>query len=102
MVDCIRKTVKSEGPLGLYKGVGSPLAGLAIINAVLFVTYGNSKHFVKNNITIGSHSSRTDPRDPTQMSIAQYFLTGSIVGGKLNKYINHINNNNNPINNCTN
>jgi hypothetical protein len=36
------------------------------------------------------------------MSIAQYFLTGSIVGGKLNKYINHINNNNNPINNCTN
>jgi solute carrier family 25 carnitine/acylcarnitine transporter 20/29 len=80
MVDCVRKTVKSEGPLGLYKGVGSPLAGLAIINAVLFVTYGNSKHFVKNNITIGSQSSRTDPRDPTQMSIAQYFLTGSIVG----------------------
>lgn len=102
MVDCVRKTVKSEGLLGLYKGVGSPLAGLAIINAVLFVTYGNSKHFVKNNITIGSQASRTDPRDPTQMSIAQYFFTGSIVGGTLNKHINHLNSSNKRMNNCTN
>jgi solute carrier family 25 carnitine/acylcarnitine transporter 20/29 len=79
-IDCTIKTIKGEGPLALYKGVGSPLAGLTFLNAVLFVTYGYWKHVVKTYVPIGSERSRNDPRDPQKMSIAQYFLTGALVG----------------------
>eukprot|EP00698_Gefionella_okellyi_P007425 TRINITY_DN1810_c0_g1_i2.p1 TRINITY_DN1810_c0_g1~~TRINITY_DN1810_c0_g1_i2.p1 ORF type:complete len:316 (+),score=43.58 TRINITY_DN1810_c0_g1_i2:76-948(+) len=47
MVDCIRKTVRSEGFLGLYKGVQSPLVGVAALNAIVFASYGQSCKFLK-------------------------------------------------------
>mmetsp|Transcript_1620 Transcript_1620/g.4280 ORF Transcript_1620/g.4280 Transcript_1620/m.4280 type:complete len:278 (-) Transcript_1620:1054-1887(-) len=40
-MDAVRKTVASEGLFGgLYKGMGAPLATVAVFNAVLFATNG--------------------------------------------------------------
>lgn len=35
-MDAVRQTLAAEGPRGLYKGMGAPLAIVAALNAVLF------------------------------------------------------------------
>ncbi|KAG0263507.1 hypothetical protein BG011_008678 [Mortierella polycephala] len=42
-MDCLRKTINNEGFLGLYKGMASPLIGVAAVNALLFAAYSNFK-----------------------------------------------------------
>ncbi|KAF9402402.1 hypothetical protein BGZ94_004943 [Podila epigama] len=42
-MDCLRKTIQNEGFLGLYKGMASPLVGVAAVNALLFAAYSNLK-----------------------------------------------------------
>ncbi|KAL2612497.1 hypothetical protein R1flu_024189 [Riccia fluitans] len=39
-MDAVKKTVAAEGPRGLYKGMGAPLATVAVFNAVLFTSRG--------------------------------------------------------------
>ncbi|CAM6120412.1 unnamed protein product [Calypogeia fissa] len=39
-IDAVKKTVASEGFKGLYKGMGAPLATVAVFNAVLFTSRG--------------------------------------------------------------
>lgn len=41
--DCLKSTIKLEGPLALFKGMGSPIVGVAFVNAVLFSAYGVGK-----------------------------------------------------------
>ncbi|KAJ2307559.1 hypothetical protein IWW55_000907 [Coemansia sp. RSA 2706] len=38
-MDCLVKTVRNEGFLGLYKGMASPLVGIAAVNSLLFWAY---------------------------------------------------------------
>lgn len=47
MIDCFKKTLGWEGPLGLYKGVASPLIGQMLFNAVQFCAYGQAKKLVQ-------------------------------------------------------
>lgn len=47
--DCLLQTIKREGILGLYKGMASPLAGISIVNAVLFSAYGWMKNVQSSN-----------------------------------------------------
>ncbi|KAJ1752951.1 hypothetical protein LPJ78_003631 [Coemansia sp. RSA 989] len=42
-IDCLLKTVKNEGVLGLYKGMASPLVGIAAVNSLLFWAYSYGK-----------------------------------------------------------
>ncbi|XP_044267250.1 mitochondrial basic amino acids transporter [Tribolium madens] len=42
-VDCFRKLVTKDGLRGLYRGMTSPLAGVAAINAIVFGVYGNTQ-----------------------------------------------------------
>ncbi|KAJ1850895.1 hypothetical protein LPJ73_003236, partial [Coemansia sp. RSA 2703] len=42
-VDCLVKTVRSEGVAGLYKGMASPLVGIAAVNSLLFWAYSTGK-----------------------------------------------------------
>eukprot|EP01113_Clastostelium_recurvatum_P031725 TRINITY_DN3993_c0_g1_i2.p1 TRINITY_DN3993_c0_g1~~TRINITY_DN3993_c0_g1_i2.p1 ORF type:complete len:298 (+),score=57.71 TRINITY_DN3993_c0_g1_i2:69-962(+) len=65
--DCFRKTVSQEGFMGLYKGIQSPLVGLAVMNSVMFLAYGQAKAFL-----------HTDPARP--LSIAQLTLAGGLAG----------------------
>ncbi|XP_047342601.1 mitochondrial carnitine/acylcarnitine carrier-like protein [Impatiens glandulifera] len=39
-IDAVKKTIASEGPGGLYKGMGAPLATVAAFNALLFTVRG--------------------------------------------------------------
>ncbi|KAJ2462365.1 hypothetical protein GGI03_004517 [Coemansia sp. RSA 2337] len=42
-IDCLARTVRSEGIRGLYKGMASPLAGCAAVNSLLFWAYSYGK-----------------------------------------------------------
>jgi len=42
-MDCIRKICAKEGARGLYRGMSSPLSGVAAINAVVFGVFGNAQ-----------------------------------------------------------
>jgi len=61
------KTImKEEGPWAVYKGVQSPLVGMALLNSVLFLSYGQAKALIQ--------------KDNEHLTIPQYFLCGMFVG----------------------
>jgi solute carrier family 25 carnitine/acylcarnitine transporter 20/29 len=43
VLDCFWKTIKAEGPLGLYKGIAAPLAGTVPMYALCFTGYDFGK-----------------------------------------------------------
>ncbi|WOL06298.1 mitochondrial carnitine/acylcarnitine carrier-like protein [Canna indica] len=47
-MDAVRQTVAAEGPRGLYKGMGSPLATVAALNAVLFTVRGQMEALLRS------------------------------------------------------
>ncbi|XP_071314906.1 mitochondrial carnitine/acylcarnitine carrier protein-like [Trachinotus anak] len=65
--DCFRKTVSKEGILGLYKGMGAPLAGVAPMMAISFFGFG-----------LGKQLQQTDPDKP--LTHTQIFLSGCLAG----------------------
>lgn len=60
---CLKSIVAKESVRGLYKGMASPMAGVAAVNAIVFGVYGN----------IQRHSSNPD-------ALKTHFLAGSIAG----------------------
>jgi len=58
--------MKEEGTMAIYKGVQSPLIGMALMNSVLFLSYGQAKAFLQTG------------NEP--LTIPQYFLCGAFVG----------------------
>ncbi|KAJ2721352.1 hypothetical protein GGI07_004022 [Coemansia sp. Benny D115] len=65
-VDCLVKTVKSEGVRGLYKGMASPLVGIAAVNSLLFWAYESGK--------------RLQTGGSTQATLAQVAIAGAGAG----------------------
>uniref|UniRef100_A0A0D9XMU0 Mitochondrial carnitine/acylcarnitine carrier-like protein n=1 Tax=Leersia perrieri TaxID=77586 RepID=A0A0D9XMU0_9ORYZ len=47
-VDAVKQTVAAEGPRGLYKGMGAPLATVAAFNAVLFTVRGQMEALLRS------------------------------------------------------
>ncbi|KAL9242695.1 hypothetical protein vseg_016671 [Gypsophila vaccaria] len=47
-VDAVRQTVAAEGARGLYKGMGAPLATVAVFNAVLFTVRGRMEAYLRS------------------------------------------------------
>lgn len=47
-MDAVKQTVASEGPRGLYKGMGVPLATVAAFNAVLFSARGQMEALLRS------------------------------------------------------
>ena len=70
MVDCARKTIKSEGFTGLYKGVSSPLMGQMFFRATLFGSFGQAKRYLA---TRPDGSTRT-------LSPIDFYLAGAVTG----------------------
>jgi len=66
--DCFYKTLKWEGPRGLYSGIQSPLLGQMFFRAVLFTAYGEAKWFF----------SREGKK---RMDVIEYFYAGGIAWG---------------------
>jgi len=52
--DCLSQIVNKEGARGLYKGMSSPLLGVAGINAITFGAYGNVLRALPNPDSISS------------------------------------------------
>ncbi|XP_034027939.1 mitochondrial carnitine/acylcarnitine carrier protein [Thalassophryne amazonica] len=65
--DCLRKTVSKEGLLGLYKGMGAPLAGVAPMMAISFFGFA-----------LGKQLQQADPGK--SLTYAQVFLSGCLAG----------------------
>ncbi|XP_034445725.1 mitochondrial carnitine/acylcarnitine carrier protein-like isoform X2 [Hippoglossus hippoglossus] len=65
--DCFRKTVSKEGILGLYRGMGAPLAGVAPMMAISFFGFG-----------LGKQLQQTDPGQ--LLTPSQIFLSGCLAG----------------------
>ncbi|KAM8862770.1 mitochondrial carnitine/acylcarnitine carrier protein-like isoform 1-T1 [Spinachia spinachia] len=65
--DCFRKTVSKEGVLGLYRGMGAPLAGVAPMMAISFFGFG-----------LGKQLQQTDANTPHTHT--QLFLSGCLAG----------------------
>ena len=53
--DCIKSLFVKEGIRGLYKGMSSPLMGVAAINAIVFGVYGNTQRHFTNPDSLTSH-----------------------------------------------
>ncbi|KAF8689194.1 hypothetical protein HU200_041980 [Digitaria exilis] len=66
-IDAVRQTLAAEGPRGLYKGMGAPLATVAAFNAVLFTVRGQMEAVL-----------RSDPGAP--LSVAQQVVAGAGAG----------------------
>ncbi|KAK7386670.1 hypothetical protein VNO78_27005 [Psophocarpus tetragonolobus] len=47
--DAVKQTIAAEGPRGLYKGMGAPLATVAAFNAVLFTVRGQMETLVRSH-----------------------------------------------------
>ncbi|XP_065878983.1 mitochondrial carnitine/acylcarnitine carrier-like protein [Euphorbia lathyris] len=48
-MDAVRQTLAAEGPRGLYKGMGAPLATVAAFNAVLFTVRGQMEGLLRSH-----------------------------------------------------
>ncbi|XP_064161871.1 mitochondrial carnitine/acylcarnitine carrier protein [Anguilla rostrata] len=65
--DCLRKTLSKEGVLGLYRGMGAPLLGVAPMMAISFFGFG-----------LGKQLLQPDPRAP--LTSQQVYLSGMLAG----------------------
>ncbi|KAM3402905.1 hypothetical protein ACQJBY_006604 [Aegilops geniculata] len=56
-MDAVKQTISAEGPRGLYKGMGAPLATVAAFNAVLFTVRGQMEALLRSEpgaaLTVG-------------------------------------------------
>lgn len=53
--DCFTKVVKNESVSALYKGMSSPMAGVAAVNAIVFGVYGNIQRRLPDPNSLTSH-----------------------------------------------
>lgn len=66
-LDCMKKTLKNEGPKGFYKGMGAPLAGVAPIFAISFMGYRVGKQIF-------------GPKEADKFTYINYFSAGAFSG----------------------
>jgi len=66
-IHAFQTIIKEEGTSAVYKGVQSPLVGMALMNSVLFLCNGQAKAFLQG-----------DSEEP--LTIGQLFLCGAFVG----------------------
>ncbi|KAF8118537.1 hypothetical protein N665_0004s0022 [Sinapis alba] len=66
-IDAVKQTVAAEGPKGLYKGMGAPLATVAALNAVLFTVRGQMEGLLRSDLGV-------------PLTISQQFVCGAGAG----------------------
>lgn len=53
--DCLKKIVAKESVRGLYRGLSSPMGGVAFVNAIVFGVYGNVQRNMDNPTSLKAH-----------------------------------------------
>jgi hypothetical protein len=72
-LDCVRQTVRAEGALSLYKGMGSPLSTAPLVNAVVFASFATAKDALQR--------FRTEPgQAPRPLELGDICLAGGVAG----------------------
>ncbi|XP_072986204.1 mitochondrial carnitine/acylcarnitine carrier-like protein [Typha latifolia] len=66
-IDAVKQTLAAEGPRGLYKGMGAPLATVAAFNALLFTVRGQMEGLL-----------RSEPGAP--LTVNQQVVCGGVAG----------------------
>ncbi|KAK9303324.1 hypothetical protein QLX08_004924 [Tetragonisca angustula] len=61
--DCFRTILAKESVAGLYRGISSPLAGVTLVNAVIFGVYGETRRHI-----------------PDPNSLSSCFVSGALAG----------------------
>ncbi|KAE8731942.1 Mitochondrial carnitine/acylcarnitine carrier-like protein [Hibiscus syriacus] len=69
-MDSVKQTLATEGPKGLYKGMGAPLATVAAMNAVLFTVRGQMEALL-----------RSEPGSP--LTVNQQVIAGAGAGAAV-------------------
>ncbi|CAA6667052.1 unnamed protein product [Spirodela intermedia] len=80
-MDAVKQTISAEGPRGLYKGMGAPLATVAAFNAVLFTVRGQMESLLRSEPVLqaqsalaGSGSSSTAVKYSGPMDVAKHVM----------------------------
>ncbi|KAI9324840.1 mitochondrial carrier domain-containing protein [Zopfochytrium polystomum] len=89
-LDCFLRSVRSEGFLGLYKGLSAPLVGSMIENSGLFLAYNQVQALVRalsspERITFDDHArsnghNHNQHKEQAPLSVAQLALCGVLSG----------------------
>jgi solute carrier family 25 carnitine/acylcarnitine transporter 20/29 len=85
-VDCFFRIIRNEGMKGLYKGLGSPMLSLTILNSISFGIYGESKRLIHKcfynspQSSSSSSFSRISASNNLELLPSHYSLAGAIVG----------------------
>jgi solute carrier family 25 carnitine/acylcarnitine transporter 20/29 len=73
----VKQTLAAEGPKGLYKGMGAPLATVAVFNAVLFTARGQMEALLRDapgaHLTVGQQMIAGTP-NLLIPSLSHYFF----------------------------
>lgn len=85
---CLTSLVRKEGIRGVYRGISSPLAGVAAINAVVFGVYGNTQRFLNNSDALAAHFaagaiaglSQSVLCSPMELAKTRIQITGDRIG----------------------
>lgn len=77
-MDAVKQTLAAEGPKGLYKGMGAPLATVAVFNAVLFTARGQMEALLRDapgaHLTVGQQMIAGECRVPSLYRAGMYGL----------------------------
>ncbi|OXU26940.1 hypothetical protein TSAR_013830, partial [Trichomalopsis sarcophagae] len=66
---CFRTLIKQDSVSGLYRGMSSPMAGVAVINAIVFGVYGQTQKFLNDGLPPNSDHQ-----------LGGHFLAGASAG----------------------
>ncbi|KAJ2936815.1 hypothetical protein H1R20_g272, partial [Candolleomyces eurysporus] len=78
-IDCLAKTFKNEGFLGLYRGLPAPVFGAMAENASLFLAYEQFKSLIRNTVLHDSSSSSTNAPLPLQYNALAAAGAGAVT-----------------------
>ena len=77
-VDCLQRTVRTEGVSGLLKGLSAPLVMAGALNAILFSVNGTCKRVVAG-CARGAYPLRSNLPTPSESAAPQSVWTGRPV-----------------------
>eukprot|EP00761_Pharyngomonas_kirbyi_P001954 gb/GECH01001958.1/.p1 GENE.gb/GECH01001958.1/~~gb/GECH01001958.1/.p1 ORF type:complete len:376 (+),score=79.15 gb/GECH01001958.1/:1-1128(+) len=88
-MDCFGQTIKKEGFFGLFKGMSSPLAGVAAVNAVLFTSYGQASEYLLGRRHRENARLSAQGTDDSQLNVSnELTVNESIIAGSFAGFVN--------------
>lgn len=71
---CFQSIIAKDSFRGLYKGISSPMGGVALVNAIIFGVYGNIQRRSSDPDSIKSHFLAGSAAGLAQVKVQRSFL----------------------------